>query len=123
MCQLLAIFQHVDRRFIVRHGGLLTLIKSKGPPLYRLKIGTVTVIDFEVEHILGNQGEEKPLQIESRPAEHPLGKNLACALELFENEIHILVINRHSPTVPHPAVGWQNLPAVFQAPVPGRPSD
>ena len=69
--QLLRIFEHLRRHLEVRHRvERLVLEGAKRFHAARGVVGTVRVIDLEIQHIVIDQPEEEPVAVEAHPAEH-----------------------------------------------------
>jgi len=64
------IFQQIGRHLVVLHDLTILAVRTERPHAATLKIGSIRIIDLEVQNIIGDQGEEERAGVDAYAAEH-----------------------------------------------------
>jgi len=94
--QCVSILKNVYRDLVVLHDGLLVRKGLERAHARRFVVGTVGVVNFEIEDVVCNHSEKQALKVEPRAAEHPSRLDRPQAFELIDHICEIFVTDRHS---------------------------
>src|SRR2546421_6684561 len=81
--EFLIVLKRICRYLIIRHADIGSIrIRAKLPHAARLVVGTVRIVDLEVEHVVGDEAKEQAIEIQTHTPEHAQRRDLAQTGEL-----------------------------------------
>jgi len=91
----IVILKNLYWHFVITHDVGIVAKGLEGPHAGGLIVGTIRIIDLEIQRIVIDQRKEQTVQVDSYAAEHSLRGNGASTGELFQHIIEIVGADGH----------------------------